>query len=299
MKIKYHLNELLKEKKITKKYLQDKLNISSKTMSKFSKNESVSLNTIASICNEINCEICDIVEIEKDISLILSKLLEEKAIRLPNTLYHEIQIMFAYNSNRIEGSKLNEEDTRYIYETNTIEGVKNTNDIIEVINHFSAFDYLLDTIFDPLSEELIKKFHSILKNNTTDSKLEWFNVGNYKSKNNTVSGLDTVKVENVHNEMKKLLSSYLIIKDKKIEDIIDYHVKFEKIHPFQDGNGRVGRLIMFRECLKNDITPFIIEDNNKYFYYRGLKNYNEEKGYLIDTCLSAQDKMEELIAKYI
>ncbi|MDC7243725.1 MAG: helix-turn-helix domain-containing protein, partial [Sphaerochaetaceae bacterium] len=237
MKIKYHLNELLKEKKITKKYLQDKLNISSKTMSKFSKNESVSLNTIASICNEINCEICDIVEIEKDISLILSKLLEEKAIRLPNTLYHEIQIMFAYNSNRIEGSKLNEEDTRYIYETNTIEGVKNTNDIIEVINHFSAFDYLLDTIFDSLSEELIKKFHSILKNNTTDSKLEWFNVGNYKSKNNTVSGLDTVKVENVHNEMKKILSSYLNIKDKKIEDIIDYHVKFEKIHPFQDGNG--------------------------------------------------------------
>ena len=299
MNIKYHLNEVLKEKRITKKYLQEKLKISSKTMSKFNKNESVSLNTIASICTELNCQIGDIIEIEKEPSLILSKLLEEKNIKLPNSLYHETQILFAYNSNRIEGSQLSEEDTRYIYETNTVEGIKNTNDIIEVINHFRAFDYLLDTIFDPLNEDLIKKFHKIIKSNTTDSRLDWFNVGEYKSQKNTVGGFETATPNAVAAEMKKLINSYNLIKNKSVENIIDFHVKFERIHPFQDGNGRVGRLIMFRECLKESITPFIIEDDLKYFYYRGLSKYDEQKGYLVDTCLTSQDKITELLKLYI
>ncbi len=299
MKIKYHLNELLKEKNITKKYLQEKLGISSKTMSKFSNGESVSLNSIASICNELNCQIGDIVEIEKDISDFLFKLLEEKKMKLPNSLYHELQILFAYNTNRIEGSKLSEEDTRFIYETNTVEGINNTNDIIEVANHFRAFDYLLDTIFDPLSEKLIKKFHAILKNGTSDSRLDWFKVGDYKIRKNTVGGIETTNPKSVSAEMKTLLNFYNLIKNKSVEDIIEFHVKFERIHPFQDGNGRVGRLILFRECLKNNITPFIIEDDYKFYYYKGLSKYNDEKGYLVDTCLSSQDKMNELLEKYI
>jgi Fic family protein len=298
MKLIYHLNERLKEKNLTKQYLQKKLNISSRTMAKFNKNESVSLTTIALICNELGCKIEDIVEIEKEVSTFLSNLLEEKKIKLPNGLYHELQILFAYNSNRIEGSKLNEEDTRYIYETNTIEGVKNTNDIIEIVNHFKAFDYLLDSIFEPLSETIIKQFHFILKNSTSDSRLEWFNVGDYKKRKNTVGGIDTTAPKKVSTEIRKLIDEYSTIDNKILEDIVDFHYQFEKIHPFQDGNGRVSRLIMFRECLKNNIKPFIIEDEIKFFYYRGLKEYPRQKGYLIDTCKSSQDRMDYLLNKF-
>lgn len=298
MNLIYHIDKILEEKSIKRTYLQQKLGISSKTMAKFAKNESVSLSTIASLCNELGCNIEDLVEIGKNTSKFLSTLIEEKEMNFRNGLYHEIQILFSYNSNRIEGSKLTEDETRYIYETNTIDGLKNTDDIIEVANHFRAFDYMLDTVFDPLSEDLIKTFHLILKNGTSDSRKEWFNVGDYKSRKNTVGGIDTSNPKDVHSDIARLINLYFLKNGKTIEDIIDFHYNFETIHPFQDGNGRVGRLIMFRECLKENICPFIIEDEFKMYYYRGLKEYKNLKGYLVDTCKASQDKMEVLVKKY-
>ncbi len=298
MSLFYHLDELLKEKKLTRTYLQNKLGISSKTMAKFSKNESVSLNTIALLCSELGCQIEDLVELEKGISSFLSNLLEERKMKLSNGLYHELQVLFAYNSNRIEGSALSENDTRYIYETNTVDGSNNTDDIIEVANHFKAFDYILDSIFEPIGEDLIKKLHSILKSSTSDSRLEWFNVGEYKKKKNIVGGSDTSAPKDVELHIRKLLLDYLAIQNKSFEDIVDFHYKFEKIHPFQDGNGRVGRLLMFRECLKREITPFIIEDDLKMYYYRGLREYNNLREYLIDTAKASQDTMIKLIQRF-
>lgn len=298
MKLIYHLDRVLEDKKIKKTHLQQKLGLSSKTMAKFSKNESVSLNTIALLCNELGCNIEDLVEISKNVSKFLASLIEEKEMNLKNGLYHEIQILFSYNSNRIEGSKLTENETRYIYETNTIDGLKNTDDIIEVANHFRAFDYMLDTVFEPLSEDLIKTFHLILKNGTSDSRKEWFNVGDYKSRKNTVGGINTSNPKDVHTDILNLIRFYFSKKEKTVEDIIDFHYNFETIHPFQDGNGRVGRLIMFRECLIENICPFIIEDEYKMYYYRGLREYKNLKGYLVDTCKSSQDKMELLIKKF-
>lgn len=298
MKLVYHLDQILEKRNIKRTYLQQKLGLSSKTMAKFSKNESVSLNTIALLCNELGCNIEDLVEIGKDASKFLESLIEEKEMNLKNGLYHEIQILFSYNSNRIEGSKLSENETRYIYETNTIDGLKNTDDIIEVANHFRAFDNMLDTVFEPLNEDLIKNFHLILKSGTSDSRKEWFNVGDYKTRKNTVGGIDTSNPVDVHRDIANLINSYLNKKDKTVEDIIDFHYSFESIHPFQDGNGRVGRLIMFRECLKENICPFIIEDEHKIYYYRGLKEYKNLKGYLVDTCKASQDKMKVLVNKY-
>lgn len=298
MKLVYHLDQILEKRNIKRIYLQQKLGLSSKTMAKFSKNESVSLNTIALLCNELGCNIEDLVEIGKDASKFLESLIEEKEMNLKNGLYHEIQILFSYNSNRIEGSKLSENETRYIYETNTIDGLKNTDDIIEVANHFRAFDNMLDTVFEPLNEDLIKNFHLILKSGTSDSRKEWFNVGDYKTRKNTVGGIDTSNPVDVHRDIANLINSYLNKKDKTVEDIIDFHYSFESIHPFQDGNGRVGRLIMFRECLKENICPFIIEDEYKIYYYRGLKEYKNLKGYLVDTCKASQDKMKVLVNKY-
>ena len=231
---------------------------------------------------------------------LLEILQEEKSSNLKGGIYHKTQIKLTYNTNRIEGSKLSEEQTRYIYETNTLftekgEDTANIDDIIETVNHFLCFDYMLKIAKEPLSEEHIKEFHKILKYNTSDSKKEWFKVGAYKLKPNMVGGIETSKPNEVEKHIRKLLKNYNGKNSIEIFDIIDFHYEFETIHPFQDGNGRVGRLIMFKECLKNNIVPFIIEDEFKFFYYRGLTEYPKVKDYLTDTCLSAQDNYKELM----
>uniref|UniRef100_UPI00404A0F57 Fic family protein n=1 Tax=Flavobacterium sp. TaxID=239 RepID=UPI00404A0F57 len=229
---------------------------------------------------------------------LLDTFIAEKSSHLKGGIYHKTQISLAYNTNRIEGSKLSEEQTKYIYETNTLftengENTVNIDDIIETINHFHCFDYMLKIAVEPLSEVHIKEFHRVLKFNTSDSRKEWFHVGAYKSRPNEVGGVETTKPSEVEKHMKQLLEDYNEKNNIEIFDIIDFHYKFEKIHPFQDGNGRVGRLIMFKECLKHQVVPFIIEDKFKFFYYRGLSEYPKIKNYLTDTCLAAQDHYVE------
>ncbi len=224
---------------------------------------------------------------------LLDILKEQKVSRLSGGIYHKTQIDLTYNSNHIEGSRLTHDQTRYIFETNTIgveNEVLNVDDVIETANHFRCIDMIIDNAKAALTEKLVKELHLILKNGTSDSRKDWFAVGDYKRLPNEVGGMETVLPEDVAGKMKTLLTEYNKIEEKTLEDILDFHVRFERIHPFQDGNGRVGRLIMFKECLKNNIVPFIIEDNLKLFYYRGLKEWNNEKGYLRDTCLTAQDK---------
>ncbi|WP_416325715.1 Fic family protein [[Eubacterium] hominis] len=220
---------------------------------------------------------------------------EQKKIKMKGNLYHLTQVSFAYNSNHIEGSRLTQEQTRMIFETNTIlpnqgEAIR-YNDIIETHNHFRLFDYMLDHCDDELDTDLMKKFHEILKNGSNDAELEWFRVGDWKLLPNIIGDhTETVAPEDVEKVMTKLLNEYHAKKKIEFEDIVDFHYRFESIHGFQDGNGRVGRMIMFKECLKHDIVPFIIEDIHKSFYYRGLKEYSSEKGYLMDTCLNSQDR---------
>jgi Fic family protein len=235
---------------------------------------------------------------------LLKVLQEEKSIALKGGLYHQTQIKAAYNSNRIEGSRLSEEQTRYIFETNTIhvengDTTANVNDVIETVNHFSCFDYLLDVAAEPLAESHIKAFHRLLKTNTADAKKEWFRVGDYKLKPTIAGGAPTSKPEDVSSDIKKLLAGYHQKPSISFEDIVHFHFRFEQIHPFQDGNGRVGRLLLFKECLARRIMPFIIENDRKFFYYRGLKEYPTTKGYLIDTCLSAQDTYEKTVRYFI
>lgn len=235
---------------------------------------------------------------EKAPETLLEILRNEKASKYSGGIYHKIQIDLTYNSNHIEGSRLTHDQTRYIFETNTIgfenEAV-NVDDIVETVNHFKCIDMIIDSADKKLTEKFIKQLHGTLKNDTADSRKDWFAVGDYKRFPNEVGGMETTAPENVSLEMKKLISEYDLIKSKSIEDIIGFHQKFEKIHPFQDGNGRVGRLIMFKECLCNNIVPFIITDELKMFYYRGLKEWTYEKGYLIDTCLSAQDNFKKIL----
>ena len=224
---------------------------------------------------------------------LLDILQDEKANKYSGGIYHKTQIDLTYNSNHIEGSRLTHDQTRYIFETNTIgveNEVLNVDDVIETANHFRCIDRIIDNAKTTLSEKFIKELHFILKTGTSDSRKDWFVVGNYKKMPNEVGGMNTTLPENVTDEMKSLLKEYNAKENKTLEDILEFHVNFEKIHPFQDGNGRVGRLIMFKECLKYNIVPFIIEDNLKMFYYRGLKEWSNEKGYLIDTCLTAQDR---------
>lgn len=224
---------------------------------------------------------------------LLDILQNEKKIRYSGGIYHKTQIDLTYNSNHMEGSRLTHDQTRYIFETNTIgveNEVLNVDDVIETANHFRCIDMIIDNAKAALSEKFIKELHLILKSGTSDSRKDWFAVGDYKKMPNEVGGMTTVLPENVADKMKVLLTEYNSIENKSFEDILEFHVEFEKIHPFQDGNGRVGRLIMFKECLKCNIVPFIIEDTLKLFYYRGLKEWNNERGYLRDTCLTAQDK---------
>ncbi len=232
---------------------------------------------------------------------LLGVLREEKAARLSGGIYHRIQIDLTYNSNHIEGSRLTHDETRYIFETNTIgikDGVVNVDDIVETSNHFRCIDSVIDNAEKPLSENYIKELHFLLKTGTSDSRRDWFRVGDYKKLPNEVGGTDTTAPKDVSQELKALLASYNGKKAVSIEDIIEFHVAFERIHPFQDGNGRVGRLIMFKECLKHNITPFIIDEEHKLYYYRGLKEWDTERGYLLDTCLSAQDKFIEILLKF-
>lgn len=224
---------------------------------------------------------------------LLDILWDEKANKYSGGIYHKTQIDLTYNSNHMEGCRLTHDQTRYIFETNTIgieKEVLNVDDVIETANHFRCIDMIIDRAKLSLTEKIIKELHLILKNGTSDSRKDWFVVGNYKKLPNEVGGMETALPEEVANKMKKLLSEYNNKEEKNFEDILDFHVKFERIHPFQDGNGRVGRLIMFKECLKYNIVPFIIEDNLKMFYYRGLKEWDNEKGYLTDTCMTAQDR---------
>jgi Fic family protein len=225
---------------------------------------------------------------------LLELLREEKDMKLKGGLYHQTQIKLAYNSNRIEGSRLSEEQTRYIYEINTIntapEETADVDDIVETVNHFACFDYMLTHADEKLTEDMIKEFHRFLKRGTSDERKEWFRVGDYKARANVVSDMKTAAPAKVASEMRRLLDDYHAKNNIAAEDIIEFHHRFESIHPFQDGNGRVGRIIMFKECLRHDIMPFIIDEEYKMFYYRGLKEYSAEKGYLTDTCLSAQDQ---------
>lgn len=224
---------------------------------------------------------------------LLTILQEEKASKYSGGIYHKTQIDLTYNSNHMEGSRLTHDQTRFIFETNTIgieNEVVNVDDIIETTNHFRCIDMIIDHVKTELNEKFIKELHFILKSGTSDSKKDWFAVGDYKKFPNEVGNMKTPLPEEVDNLMKDLLKEYNSKKEKTFEDILDFHVQFERIHPFQDGNGRIGRLIMFKECLKYNIVPFIIEDNLKMFYYRGLKEWNNERGYLVDTCLAAQDR---------
>ncbi len=235
---------------------------------------------------------------KKNVSPLLAALREQKASRLKGSIYHRTQIDLTYNSNHIEGSRLTHDQTRYIFETNTIgitDETVNVDDVVETVNHFRCIDFIIDHAEKKLSENLVKQLHLMLKSGTSDSRKDWFAVGDYKRLPNEVGGQETCPPKEVHRQIKALLSDYNAIKQKSFEDILDFHVRFEQIHPFQDGNGRVGRLLMFKECLANGIVPFIITDELKMFYYRGLREWGHINGFLTDTCLSAQDQYKSLL----
>ena len=241
-----------------------------------------------------------------EISKVKKALLEQKKLELPGNLYHKTQVEFAYNTNHLEGSTITKDETTSIYDTGTIltssDKVIVLKDVTETKNHFTLFKFMLDSLDEPLTEEIIKKYHFILKDGTLDgNESEWFNVGEYKKLKNYVGDVTTTLPKDVPNDMKELLNWYNNITNKTLEDIIEFHVRFERIHPFQDGNGRVGRIIMFRECINNNIMPFYIEDRNKDFYIRGMKEYqnNNEKGYLIDTIKNSQDNYEKLVEYFL
>ena len=291
------LERILKEKAIGKTELSLKLGISSRTIAKISKGEKLSKRSIQKIANYLKTRpenlMREVVE-----NPILQLLREEKESRLSGGLYHELQIRMTYNSNHIEGSQLSEEQTRLIFETSTIDtqdGVP-VDDILETIHHFRAIDYVIEHAEDVLSEEIIKHIHYILKHDTKDSTLSWFSVGDYKKRANMVGGRETAKPSEVAGRIKKLLKNYNAIRKVSVEDIIGFHAEFEYIHPFQDGNGRVGRLIILKECLRHNIIPFLIEDKKKNFYYRGLNEWHNERGWLIDTCLDSQDSFSRLLS---
>lgn len=233
---------------------------------------------------------------------ILKRLQDEMNAKLKGGLYHYTQVAMAYNSNRIEGNQLTHDQVRYIYETHSLlldkDSVIKTDDIIETLNHFAAFDFMLKTAGEALSGKLIKQYHLLLKQGTSQSRLEWFNVGKYKKLPNTIGEMETTAPKSVTREMNALISAYNSLEECTIKDIVKFHFEFEKIHPFQDGNGRVGRLIMFRECLTHDIVPFIIDSAHQLFYYRGLQQYSKIPEYLNDTCLSAQDQYLEVYKKF-
>ena len=265
------LKKILKEKGLTKSNLAANVGISSRTIAKIGRNEKLSGNTLYKIADYLGCNPEDLYR-EISNNHILQILRDEKEAKISGGLYHELQIRMTYNSNHIEGSRLSEEQTRLIFETNTIDSGDGIliDDVIETVHHFKAIDYVIDVAEEPLSEEIIKRLHYILKHDTKDAELSWFAVGDYKKRANVVGGLETTKPHDVPAKMKSLISSYNDIDGVTIEDIVEFHSDFEHIHPFQDGNGRVGRLIALKECLHHNIVPFIIEDRKKAFYYSNV-----------------------------
>ena len=290
------LNKRLKAAGLTKTALAAELGISSRTIAKISKGEKLSKKTLEKIAARLGCGADELCREISD-NAILQILRDEKGAAISGGLYQELQVRMTYNSNRIEGSRLTEAQTRMIFETDTIpagDGVP-VDDVLETVHHFRAVDYIIDTAEEPLTEDLVKRLHYILKHDTKDSTLPWFAVGDYKKRANVVGGRETVKPSEVHTQMKKLLDVYNAKSFATIEDIITLHAEFEYIHPFQDGNGRVGRLVALKECLRHNIIPFIIEDSKKNFYYRGLTEWRNEKGWLIDTCLDGQGAFTRLL----
>lgn len=283
---------ILKEKNITKSELADKLGISSRTIAKIAKSENINQNVISRIVDFLNCSVEDI----SSSNIILETLQKEKSIKLSGGLYHQTQVKLTYNSNHIEGSKLTEDQTRFIFETKTLGGIGTNisiDDIIETNNHFRCIDYVIDNANEQLTEAIILTLQLYLKEGTEHSKQ--FGAGKYKTMPNVVGGNDTTAPEDVSKEMKELLTWYNKIKTPLFEDIVEFHYRFERIHPFQDGNGRIGRLIAFKECLKNNIVPFYIDDKFKFEYYHGLKEWKNEKGYLLETCRFGQDLYKQLL----
>lgn len=297
------------EKKITQVEVAEVLGVKPATVSKYEAGTlEPNIESLKKLAELFEISVDELIkEDDFDISRIniLEVLREQKNMKLKGNLYHNTQITFAYNTNHIEGSKLTEDQTRYIYETNTLltekDSITNLDDVLETANHFKLVDYMLNVAEKKLTEKIIKEFHKILKEGTSDSRRDWFVVGDYKKLANEVGGLKTTEPKNVERDMKKLLEWYETLNKITINEIIEFHAKFEKIHPFQDGNGRVGRIIAFKECLKNNIVPFIILDKDKLFYYRGLNQYqtNKEKGYLKDTCLNAQDQYKSIIKQFL
>ena len=290
------LIKAMKEKGIGKTDLSRDLGLSTRTVAKIAKGEKLSRASIGKIAEYLNTS-SELIMREESSNRILQILRDEKELKLSGGLYHELQVRMTYNSNHIEGSKLSEDQTRYIFETNTVDigdGIP-VDDILETVHHFKAIDYVIDTAEEDLTEDIIKHLHYILKHDTKDSTLPWFAVGDYKKRANVVGGKETVKPSEGHAQMKKLLDAYNAKSCATIEDIIALHAEFEYIHPFQDGNGRVGRLVALKECLRHNIIPFIIEDSKKSFYYRGLTEWRNEKGWLIDTCLDGQDTFTRLL----
>lgn len=293
------LERFLSAKGMTKTALAAELGISSKTMAKMSRGEKIADHVLKRIADYFSCSVTELCAAKSN-NLLLQTLRDEKDAKISGGLYHELQVRMTYNSNHIEGSKLSEDQTRLIFETRTINatGGVPVDDIIETVNHFRAIDYVIDVAEDELTEEIIKELHRILKQGTADASLSWFAVGDYKKRANVVGGRETSKPKDVPARMKALLAAYSAADVITVDNIIAFHHDFESIHPFQDGNGRVGRLIALKECLHYGIIPFIIEDAKKAFYYRGLAEWENEQGYLIDTCLDGQDTFKRLLAMF-
>ena len=308
MSIGNKIKEYREKNNMTQKEIAEILGVEPGTISKYESGMiEPNIESLKRLADTFNITVDELIKDEEKFDLtkvnVLDVLREQKEMELKGNLYHNTQVIFAYNTNHIEGSKLTEDQTRYIFETNTIlfEGqtVASVDDILETANHFKLVDYMLDVAEEKLTEEMIKKFHKILKEGTSDSRKEWFNVGDYKKLANETGNMQTSLPKNVARDMAKLMEWYNSLEKITIKEIIEFHYRFERIHPFQDGNGRVGRIIMFKECLKNNIVPFIILDKEKLFYYRGLKEYKNEKGFLVDTCLNAQDQYIEMLKFYI
>ena len=290
------LEKTLKDQGIGKTELSKELGLSTRTIAKIKKGEKLSARSIQKIADYLGTA-PELLMREVSDNKILQVLREEKEAGISGSLYHELQVRLTFNSNHIEGSKLSEYQTRLIFETNTLnvgDGVP-VDDILETVHHFRAIDYVIDIAEEELTEDIIKHLHYILKHDTKDSTLSWFAVGEYKKRANVVGGRETSKPADVQSHMKALLHRYNSKKTITIEDIIEFHAEFEYIHPFQDGNGRVGRLVALKECLRANVVPFIIEDSKKNYYYRGLSEWRNEKGRLTDTCLDGQDTFTKLL----